>query len=83
MVWDSCVWERTWGSYAVEAILPGGSRHIRNVRFMTGTPNAVRHELESQCHFSSKLTCIGASASGSANAKDLTVALQLGPIGNR
>ena len=79
--WESCAWERSYGSWNITAVTPTGVTKKANIRIMTGLPNIYSHYAEMQCHFPQGLGCAGGSDTQMVKlGKVPTPPLRLGPI---
>jgi hypothetical protein len=80
-MWDSCAYERSYGSWNITATAPDGATGSVNIRIMTGSANAGAHYAEVQCHFAKDLACVGGSDIQIAKlGKKVTPRLRLGPL---
>lgn len=79
--WESCAWERSYGSWNITAVTPDGETGSVNIRVITGAPNLPAHYAEVQCHYGKGLGCTGGSDSqmNEFGGKP-TPSLRLGPI---
>lgn len=79
--WESCAWERSYGSWNITAVTPSGESGTVNIRIMTGAPNLPSHYAEVQCHFSKGLGCSGGSDTQLTKFGGIpTPSLRLGPL---
>lgn len=80
-IWESCGYERSYGSWNITARAPTGATGSVNIRIMTGVPSAGVHFAEVQCHFVKGLECEGGSSFEYARfGKNVKPMLRLGPL---